>query len=232
MNINSLLTEQLLNKTISNYGQTAIAAKTTSSSFSSLLSQVILEAELAKIDGGNSESIADYFKMNPINLGINPNSINTDSVVELLSTLVGGTPVQYENVDSAALDSQLKGALKNKGNTFVEAGKMYQISPALLAAISIHETGNGSSNAANYKHNVAGMMGKNGLKTYASVEDSIFDMARNLRKNYLDDGKMTIAQIGAKYAPIGADNDPNQLNNDWVSGVQHYFEKLTKADFA
>ncbi|MFJ5716438.1 glucosaminidase domain-containing protein [Neobacillus sp. NPDC093127] len=232
MNINSLLTEQLLNKTISNNGHAATAAKTTSSSFSSLLTQVILEAELAKMDSGNSESIADYFQMNPINLRINPNSNHSAGMEELLSTLAGGTPVQYENVDSAALDSKLKGALKNTGNIFIEAGKKYQISPALLAAISIHETGNGSSNAANYKHNVAGMMGKNGLKTYASVKESIFDMARNLKKNYLDDGKMTIAQIGAKYAPIGAANDPNQLNNDWVSGVQHYFEKLTKADFA
>ncbi|MBW9235637.1 glucosaminidase domain-containing protein, partial [Leptospira santarosai] len=80
--------------------------------------------------------------------------------------------------------------------------------PGLLSAIAIHETGNGSSRAINNKNNVAGMMGKNGLRSYESVEESIFDMARNLRKNYLNQGIDTIAKIGAKYAPIGAGNDP------------------------
>ncbi|MFZ7944686.1 glucosaminidase domain-containing protein [Neobacillus sp. 19] len=229
MNIPSLFSNQLIKLNIS---QNNTPSKTTSSSFSSLLSQVILEAELAKIGGTKNDSIVDFFSM--MNAGVIPNSLNTQTanLEGLLSTYTSETSLPFDDVHSTAMDAQLNGALKNKGNIFVEAGKKYQINPALLAAISIHETGNGSSNAANYKHNVAGMMGKNGLKTYASVEESIFDMARNLRKNYLNEGKTTIAQIGAKYAPIGADNDPNQLNNHWVTGVQHYFDQLTKADFA
>ena len=70
-------------------------------------------------------------------------------------------------------------------------------------------------------------MGKNGLRSYASVEDSIFDMARNLRQNYLNEGKDTIAKIGAKYAPVGAANDPTGLNNHWTQGVSNYYSKLT-----
>ncbi len=125
------------------------------------------------------------------------------------------------------LDSTLEGKLEGTAAHFINAGKKYDLDPNLLSAIAIHETGNGSSKAVNDKNNVAGMMGKNGLRSYASVEDSIFDMARNLRQNYLNEGKDTIAKIGAKYAPVGAANDPTGLNNHWTQGVSNYYSKLT-----
>lgn len=124
------------------------------------------------------------------------------------------------------LENTLQGKLSGAANHFINAGKKYDIDPSLLTAIAIHETGNGSSRAANDKNNVAGMMGKDGLRSYASVEDSIFDMARNLRKNYLNQGKDTIAAIGAKYAPVGAANDPTGLNNHWTNGVSKQFSNL------
>jgi hypothetical protein len=126
------------------------------------------------------------------------------------------------------LNQHLKGALQGAADLFTEAGKTYGINPALLAAISMHETGNGNSRAVQLKNNPGGMMGRDGLKTYSSLKEGIFDMARNLRKNYLDQGISTIAEIGAKYAPIGASNDPYHLNNYWVKGVQSYFNLLTK----
>ncbi len=125
------------------------------------------------------------------------------------------------------LDNSLEGKLGGTAMHFINAGKKYDIHPGLLSAIAIHETGNGSSKAVNEKLNVAGMMGKGGLKSYESIEDSIFDMARNLRQNYLDQGKDTVAKIGAKYAPIGVSNDPTGLNNHWVQGVNRHFNSLT-----
>ncbi len=163
-------------------------------------------------------------------------SIGADhSYIEKAATSFGignlsvvGNTLQYQDISVASLDSFLKGKLQNTGELFVEAGKKHGINPAFLAAISMHETGNGTSNAARFKNNVAGMMGKNGLKSYESVQDSIFDMARNLRNNYLNQGKTTVSAIGAKYAPIGASNDPTNLNNHWVTGVETYFDKITK----
>lgn len=36
-----------------------------------------------------------------------------------------------------------------------------------------------------------------------------------------------IAFLGARYCPIGADNDPTGLNSHWVSNVNHFLEKIT-----
>jgi hypothetical protein len=134
--------------------------------------------------------------------------------------------LRFEPIVPQKLNDALEGKLKNMGSVFIQAGQHYNINPALLAAISMHETGNGGSAAANNKNNVAGMMGKNGLKNYASVTESIWDMAQNLAKNYLGQGIASIAKIGAMYAPVGAENDPNGLNHYWVSGVTKYFNQI------
>ncbi|WP_256992667.1 glucosaminidase domain-containing protein [Paenibacillus sp. XY044] len=125
------------------------------------------------------------------------------------------------------MNKTLSGALKGQGNAFVSAGQKYGIDPALLAAIAIHETGNGSSSAAKNKNNVGGMMGKNGLMTFSSLQDGIDKMASNLKRNYIDKGLTTIEQIQKKYAPVGASNDPNNLNSNWINGVSKYYKMLS-----
>ena len=35
-----------------------------------------------------------------------------------------------------------------------------------------------------------------------------------------------IAFLGARYCPVGADNDPNGLNKHWVKNVTHYAERF------
>jgi hypothetical protein len=222
--------------------------------FVQLLEQALLQAQLSDSDQDSSSSL--FGSMDPVNftaLGVSSALLRTNlggtyptggfdsssfesSIIESLqstlsSSAVSGGSLQYQAMDADELNTHLKGTLQNAGKLFVEAGEKYQINPAFLAAVSMHETGNGTSNASRYKNNVAGMMGKNGLKSYDSVEESIFEMARNLRNNYLDKGKTTIAQIGAKYAPVGAANDPTGLNNHWVKGVQSYFDKMGKTDF-
>lgn len=225
MNVGSMSTNWLLYKTIMDTSRIGQGDRTnlsslSSSSFGILLEQALLQAEMNQNGTDISSLLFARLSSSPP-VGVDPSLLGG-----LANT--NGAPFTSETTSGDALNTPLKGVLQNTGHLFAAAGEKYQINPAFLASISMHETGNGTSNAARFKYNVAGMMGKNGLKSYASIEDSIFDMARNLRENYLDNGKLTIAQIGAKYAPIGAANDPTQLNNHWVNGVQQHFDTLTK----
>ena len=161
----------------------------------------------------------------PVSAGQTSPSLAFDTA-EVPTTAGDTSDFGFKPVQFLKLENTLEGKLSGAANHFINAGKKYDIDPSLLTAIAIHETGNGSSRAANDKNNVAGMMGKDGLRSYASVEDSIFDMARNLRKNYLNQGKDSIAAIGAKYAPVGAANDPTGLNNHWTNGVSKQFSNL------
>ncbi|TWT03673.1 glucosaminidase domain-containing protein [Planomicrobium sp. CPCC 101079] len=152
----------------------------------------------------------------PVDMSTTPGTTNTGSANGL----------EFKPAQFMKMDSTLDGKLSGTAVHFINAGKKYNIDPNLLTAIAKHETGNGTSRAVNEKNNVAGMMGKDGLRSYGSVEESIFDMARNLRQNYLDQGKDTIAEIGAKYAPVGAANDPTGLNNHWTNGVTRNFNNI------
>ncbi|WP_422121900.1 glucosaminidase domain-containing protein [Planococcus sp. X10-3] len=137
------------------------------------------------------------------------------------------TDLSFKPIQFIKLENTLDGKLSGTSAHFINAGKKYDLDPNFLSAIAIHETGNGSSRAVNEKNNVAGMMGRNGLRSYDSLEESIFDMARNLRQNYLNQGITTVSAVGAKYAPVGAGNDPTGLNNHWVTGVNRQLNKLT-----
>lgn len=108
----------------------------------------------------------------------------------------------------------------------------YEIDWMMAVAISKHETGNYTSYAYESLNNVGGMMYWNGtksaLKSFNSLEEGIDAYVSNLKRNYFDMGLDTIEEIQKKYAPIGADNDPNGLNNYWVSGVSKYLSLLSK----
>lgn len=140
----------------------------------------------------------------------------------------GGAISPTATASGAKLNNSLGGVLKNTGDIFSSVGAKYGIDPALLAAIAVHETGNGTSNAVKTKNNVGGMMGKNGLMTFSSIEEGIDKMASNLKRNYIDKGLTTIEAIQKKYAPNGAANDPNGLNDYWVKGVTTYYKKFSK----
>lgn len=131
------------------------------------------------------------------------------------------------------LDKQLSGVLKGKGEKFIELQNKYGISAALLAAICNHESANGTSNAAKEKNNVAGIMSKasnySKLQTFDSVDDCLEAMAKNLKNNYINQGRITISQIYEKYCPIGADNDPTGLNTSWGSSVARLTDKYNNA---
>lgn len=108
----------------------------------------------------------------------------------------------------------------------------YGIDWKLAVAIAKHETQNYTSYSIKTRNNVGGMMywdatlEKSVQMTFNTLEEGIERFIRNLKNYYIDQGLDTIEKIQPKYAPIGADNDPNGLNNNWVSGVTWYYNSL------
>jgi myosin heavy subunit len=125
--------------------------------------------------------------------------------------------------------NSLGGKLAGSGSLMEKYGNMYGISPALLAAIAMHETGNGTSSAVRNKNNAFGIMGSNGLKSFTSLEESIKYAASLLKKNYIDKGLTTVEAIQKKYAPVGVANDPTGLNKNWVNGVNKFISSVSGA---
>ena len=116
--------------------------------------------------------------------------------------------------------------LKKMACVFEEMGKRYNVDPRFLAAVSMHETAHGTSYAYKHKNNAMGICGNGGTKRFQDVADSVEASARALADRGLYGSATTIRDIGARYAPHGAANDPNGLNNSWVGGVTQNYRRL------
>ena len=95
-------------------------------------------------------------------------------------------------------------------------------------AISKWETAKYTSKAFKEKNNVGGMMCSTGLINYSSLDEGIEKFLVNLKNNYFDIGLDTIEKIQKKYCPIGAENDPNGLNQYWLGGVTNLYNEMVK----
>lgn len=104
----------------------------------------------------------------------------------------------------------------------------YGVDWRLAIAISMHETWDYTSYIFKHQNNVGGMW--NGMKgefySYDTLDDGIDAYISNLKTNYYDEGRTTIETIQPKYAPIGAKNDPNDLNSNWIPGVTRRYKEL------
>ena len=106
-------------------------------------------------------------------------------------------------VTTEQLDAKLDNKLAGTGHYFIEAQEKYGINAEFLAAIAIHESGNGSSAAARRKNNFFGLMGKRGQLSFSSPQECIDYAARTLTKPegyYFGRGRYTISQIATRYA--------------------------------
>lgn len=115
--------------------------------------------------------------------------------------------------------SEVECAIYNKS---IEYG-MTQAQAYITMAISRHETGNWTSNAYLTKNNFGGMMTSKGLRVFETNEEGLDAFVKLLKNNYFDKGYRTIEQIQKRYAPIGAENDPNNLNSNWLKGVINFY---------
>lgn len=95
----------------------------------------------------------------------------------------------------------------------------------LLIAISRHETGNWTSSAFKSKNNFGGLMGSNGLKSYSSFDEGLDAFVSLLKNRYFNKGLTTIEKIQPVYCPVGAKNDPNNLNKYWKMNVKKYYNE-------
>lgn len=107
------------------------------------------------------------------------------------------------DVTAEQLDATFKNKLSGCGKYFIEAQEQYGINAEFLAAIAIHESGNGASIAAHRKNNFFGLMGSRGTLRFQSPEECIKYAANNLAKSdgyYFGRGRYTIRHIGQRYA--------------------------------
>lgn len=129
---------------------------------------------------------------------------------------------QTPNTDMKKINDMLgkqQGVFTNKGPLIVSLAEKYGIPPTLAVAVICSETGYGT---AVYGNNPAGIMDPatncTRLKQYASIDQGLDDAIRNMA-NIWNRGGKTIAGMGAIYCPVGAANDPNGLNKNWVPSV-------------
>lgn len=151
-------------------------------------------------------------------------------------------PVKFEK-DAVinAINENLSGALKGKGESFYKAFEKHRVSAMMMAAIAMHETANGTSDLVRNANNVCGMNWVQGEKRqkykkwyvkYSSIDESIMDMASRLDEFYIKEGRGSIDKISKKWAPV---SDPRNGmygmdNGSWGQAVEkNYLKMLEKA---
>lgn len=111
--------------------------------------------------------------------------------------------------------------LAGQGSVFMAAGRKYRVDPRLLVAIAGSESSFGKYTSGRYNP-----FGWGPGIDFDSWRDAIYSVAKGLRKGYLSEGRKTIPKIGEKWAPIGAGNDPTDLNSNWVKNVTAFYKEL------
>lgn len=98
-----------------------------------------------------------------------------------------------------------------------EAAEKYQVDPILMEAIMRHESANGKSNAARNYNNLAGIMGRKGLKRFSAKEDCV-DYLGEILRAYHNRGLVSIDKISKRYAPYH--------KSSWVSKVSVFSRQI------
>ncbi|NGL01510.1 CHAP domain-containing protein [Staphylococcus aureus] len=124
------------------------------------------------------------------------------------------------------------GALEGKSEKIVEIAKKNKIPPSLFMAIIASESGWGKGANATRQNNPLSVMGNKSIQdsTYKTIEDGLEDGARNLYDLYISKGLTTPEKIGSKYAPVGAANDPSNMNARWVPTVKSNMKSLGEVE--
>jgi hypothetical protein len=113
------------------------------------------------------------------------------------------------------------------GLVFVRYFRARDVDPRLGAAIASCETSGGTRGDGPKVNNDFGLL-VNGRehRRFANRKDAISYLASLLRRRYVDRGLDTIPEIGARYAPVGAGNDPGGKNTRWVGCVSRVYREL------
>lgn len=118
------------------------------------------------------------------------------------------------------------GVLSSYGSDIIAIAEKQGIDPVVFAAIALHETGFGTSNAVRTKNNPGGLMKNNKLMVFSTLREGLESMGQTLHNRIITDGLTTIEKLGSKYAPVGASNDPTNLNSHWVPNISKIVSQL------
>ncbi|EAD5126427.1 peptidase M23 [Listeria monocytogenes] len=140
----------------------------------------------------------------------------------------GCSVVASGTLDEETLNKFLetRGVFKGTASSFIKYGETYNVDPALVVAIAMHETGNGISRMVKEWNNPGGLMGDGPGFQFSTLDKGIEAMIKNLSKNYISLGLNTPEKIQPKYAPVGASNDGLGLNKEWLNGVNGFLKQL------
>ena len=128
--------------------------------------------------------------------------------------------------DVQAIDGVLAASsspLAGHAASFVRSASAVGMDPRALVAIAAHETLLATYGPSQEPRNPFGL--GPGWR-FASYDAAIATAAEVLGDGYLSEGRTTVATIGPKWAPVGAGNDPTNLNQAWPSGVASYYRAL------
>ena len=128
--------------------------------------------------------------------------------------------INQKDWDSYFKHEDKSGVFSEYGDDIIEIAEEKGIDPVLFGAIALHETAYGTSSGVVDKNNPGGLMDPaTDMQTqqqFSTLRDGLEAMAATLYNRIIEDGFVTIEQLGEIYAPVGAGNDPNNLNQHWI----------------
>ncbi|MDE6250143.1 MAG: glucosaminidase domain-containing protein [Alphaproteobacteria bacterium] len=105
------------------------------------------------------------------------------------------------------LNSKIPSKLQDMGQVFLEEAQKNQINPFISAAISMYESGRGTSQLARTRNNIAGLGGPGKWITFETVPDSIAKQANVLSGNVAK-GRTTLNKLACSGAYCATDTSP------------------------
>ena len=141
-----------------------------------------------------------------------------------LTAKYDGSPEELDYLISKLLEKKKGDKTKNplfgKGKSFIDSAERYGVNPSVLVAISMLESGRGTSYAARKRNNIGGLVGKNGTLKFQNVDDCIEAMAKIIQK-HTKNNIQTIEELGlsGKYCD-------KSVGDKWADNVVYYINKL------
>jgi murein DD-endopeptidase MepM/ murein hydrolase activator NlpD len=137
-----------------------------------------------------------------------------------------GTNINAEMFHAAWQQYYIAGVMADKEKVVIEMAKKYGVSPALMAAIIGAESGWGTSAAIRNKNNPSGQMVGSEILYFPSLDAGIEATGKTLFALVVQQGLNTVETLGSHYAPVGAANDPNNMNVNWVPTVKQLMKEF------